>query len=169
MREARRVVGATSVLAVAAAMTAVGSTGCATSVMHARPDAATLAPKVTAVVALPPRLGFGHAMDQRRTARRMGDALIEATGGRAILADELPRLDPELLADGVRALGEDPTQTLTFSVTAGRAERVEPLALPGGGGTRSSGRPVRRYVDYTVRLDVRRSDSIDVIGSVETF
>lgn len=168
MREARRVGRAT--LAVAfAVMMAAGATGCATSVMHARPDAATLAPKVTAVVALPPRLGFGHAVDQRRAARRMGDALIEATGGHAILADELPRLDPELLADGVRALGEDPVQTLTFSVTAGRGERVEALALPGGGASRGAGRPVRRYVDYTVRLDVRRADSVDVIGSIETF
>jgi hypothetical protein len=168
MREGRRVVGATVALALAAALTGGGSAGCATSIMHARPDAATLAPKVTAVVALPPRLGFGHAVDQRRTARRMGDALIEATGGHAILADELPRLDPELLADGVRALGEDPTQTLTFSVTAGRGERVEALALPAGA-ARGVGRPVRRYVDYTVRLDVRRSDGAAVIGSVETF
>src|SRR5438552_7995995 len=108
MREARRVGRAPVTLAFTAALTAAGTMGCATSVMHARPDAATLAPKVTAVVALPPRLGFGHAVDQRRAARRMGDALIEATGGHAILADELPRLDPELLADGVRALGEDP-------------------------------------------------------------
>src|SRR3954469_16422670 len=117
MREARRVVGATSVLAVAAALMAGGATGCATSVMHARPDAATLAPKVTAVVALPPRLGFGHAVDQRRAARRMGDGLLEATGGHARLAGDLSGLEPELLADGVRALGEDPTQTLAFSVT----------------------------------------------------
>lgn len=171
MREARPVVGATAALVLAAAaLAAGGATGCATSVVHVRPDAAALAPKVTAVVALPPRLGFGHAVDQRRTARRMGDALIEATGGHAILAEELPRLDPELLADGVRTLGEDPTQTLTFSVTAGRGERVEALALPGGGGSGTPGRrPVRRYVDFTVRLDVRRSDSVDVIGSIETF
>jgi len=137
--------------------------GCGTSIVHSRPDAALIAPKVTAVVALSPKLGFGRAAEQRRAARRTGDALIEATGGHAILGEELGRTDPELIADEIRRLGEDPTQTLTFSVTAARGERIEAV-----GGVTSGPRPVRRYMDYVVRLDVRRSDQRDVIGSIET-
>lgn len=153
-------------IAVAAGASVLAATsGCGTTIVHARPDAAELAPKVTAVLALPPRLGFGFAADQRRVARRTGDALIEASGGHAILAEELSRLDPELLTDGIRRLGEDPSQTLTFSLTAARGERLESVAsIPGVAG---GARPVRRYMDYTVRLDVRRSDRPEVIGSIE--
>jgi hypothetical protein len=144
----------------AATFVAAGLSGCGTTIVHARADAAEFAPKVTAVMALPPRLGFGRAVDQRRAARRTGDALIEASGGHAILAEELPRLDPELLGDGIRSLGEDPSQTLTFSVTAARGERMESVAGIAGA--------VRRYMDYTVRLDVRRADRPEVLGSIET-
>ena len=150
-------------LVLAGAAAAGVLSGCGTSIVHSRPDAALIAPKVTAVVALNPKLGFGRAADQRRTARRTGDALIEATGGHAILAEELGRTDPELIADEIRRLGEDPTQTLTFSVTAARGERVEAVGGVGGGP-----RPVRRYMDYVIRLDVRRSDQQDVIGSIES-
>jgi len=149
---------------VAGAAAAGVLSGCGTSIVHSRPDAALIAPKVTAVVAMTPKLGFGRAAEQRRAARRTGDALIEATGGHAILAEELGRTDPELIADEIRRLGEDPTQTLTFSVTAARGERIEAVGGVTGGGPR----PVRRYMDYVVRLDVRRSDQRDVIGSIET-
>jgi hypothetical protein len=151
------------IMVLAGAAAAGVLSGCGTSIVHSRPDAALIAPKVAAVVALPPKLGFGRAVEQRRAARRTGDALIEATGGHAILAEELGRTDPELIADEIRRLGEDPTQTLTFSVTAARGERVEAVGGVGGGA-----RPVRRYMDYVVRLDVRRADQRDVIGSIET-
>ncbi|MEP6653461.1 MAG: hypothetical protein ABJA82_08895 [Myxococcales bacterium] len=136
--------------------------GCGGAIVHTRGDAATLIPNVTGVLAMPPRLSFGRLGDQRRTARRTGDTLIEATGGHAILSDELPSPDPELIADGLRSLGEDPQQTLTFSVIAARNERAEGSSV--GGVVR-----VHRYADYVVRLDVRRADSPDVLGSIETF
>src|SRR3569623_218287 len=148
---------------VAGAAAAGVLSGCGTSIVHSRPDAALIAPKVTAVVALSPKLGFGRAAEQRRAARRTGDALIEATGGHAILGEELGRTDPVLFADEIRRWGEDPTLSLTFSVTAARGERIEAV-----GGVTSGPRPVRRYMDYVVRLDVRRSDQRDVIGSIET-
>jgi len=161
MATRRRTWGGTLILAGAAAAGVLS--GCGTSIVHSRPDAAAIAPKVTAVVAMVPKLGFGRAVEQRRAARRTGDALIEMTGGHAILAEELGRTDPEVLADEIRRLGEDPTQTLTFSVIAARGERVEAV-----GGVGAGPRPVRRYMDYVVRLDVRRSDQRDVIGSIET-
>ena len=140
--------------------------GCGSAIVHTRGDADTLIANVAAVVSLPPRLGYGRAADQRRAARRMGDALIEATGGHAILSDELASADPELIADGLRALGEDPVRTLTFSVIAAHVERIEAAGVPSVG---SRIRPVHRLVDYTVRLDVRRADRPEILGSIETF
>lgn len=151
------------VVVLAGAAAAGALSGCGTSIVHSRPDAALIAPNVTSVVALPPKLGFGRAADQRRAARRTDDALIQMTGGHAILAEELGRIDPELLPDEIRGLGENPAETLTFSVTAARGERLEAVSGLGGGA-----RPVRRYMDYVVRLDVRRSDQPEVIGSIET-
>jgi hypothetical protein len=139
--------------------------GCTGAIVHTRVDAAQLLPNVATVVALPLRLGYGKAAEQRRASRRTGDTIIQATGGHAILADELSSTDPELLADAVRTFGEDPTRTLTFSVIAARAERVEAVSVPGAGGPR----PVHRFLDFTVRLDVRRADSRDILGSIETF
>ena len=140
--------------------------GCGGAIVHTRGDAASLIPQITAVVSLPPRLGFGKAENQRRVARRTGDTLIEATGGHAILAEELPSTDPLLIADGLRSLGEDPAHTLTFSVIAARAERIEAVSIPG---STSRTRPVHRFADYTVRLDVRLADRPDILGSIETF
>ena len=139
--------------------------GCTGAIVHTRGDAAQLLPNVASVVALPPRLGYGKAAEQRRVARRTADSVIQATGGHAILAEELTSVDPELLADSLRSFGEDPTRTLTFSVIAARAERIETVGVPVAGGLR----PVHRLADYTVRLDVRRADSRDILGTIETF
>jgi hypothetical protein len=150
------------------ALMVVGSTaasaGCTGAIVHTRADAHELVPNVTTVVSLPPRLGFGKAGDQRRATRRTSDTMIQETGGHAILAEELQSTDPELLADSVRSFGEDPAHTLTFSVIAARTERVEASGIPGGGV-----RPIHRFADFTVRLDVRRADRPEVIGSIETF
>jgi hypothetical protein len=147
--------------------TAASVAGCGEAIVHTRGDAGSLIAKVTAVVSLPPKLGFGRAAEQRRANRRTGDALIQLTGGHAILAEELAGGgDPELIADSVRALGEDPAHTLTFAVTGARTERAEAVAVPSSGGR---ARMVRRYSDYTVRLDVRRADGPDVLGSIETY
>lgn len=144
----------------------VTAAGCGGAIVHTRGDAASLVPDVAAVVSLPPRLGFGKAGDQRRVGRRLADKLIEATGGHAILADELRSIDPELIADSVRALDVDPAHTLTFTVIAARSDRIEAAAVPSVG---NHVRPVHRFSDFTVRLDVRRADRPDVLGSIETF
>jgi len=173
--KARRVPGAVGAFACLLAVA-----GCATGAGPARPAVAPPpatarkppppppAPTVATVVALPPVISFGKPAEHPRTERRLDDALIEATGGHAILADELPQPpDPAGLPAAVRALGEDPARTLTFSITASRSDRSEALEL---GGARRSGRAVRRYQDYTVRLEVRRCDGGPaVMGTFETF
>lgn len=141
---------------------ASSSVGCGGAIVHTRGDAPTLISDISAVLSMPPRLSFGRVGDQRRVARRSGDTLIQATGGHAILSEELPSADPELIADGLRSLGENPEKTLTFSVIAARTERVESAGM----GTVQA---VRRFADYVVRLDVRRADGPDVLGSIETF
>jgi len=140
----------------------VTTTGCGGAIVHTRGDAAGLIPNVTTVLALPPRLSFGRLGDQRRTARRTGDTMIQASGGHAILSEELPSTDPELIAEGLRGLGEDPEKVLTFSFIAARTVRAESTAM-------GTVRTVRHFADYVVRLDVRRADSPDVLGSIETF
>jgi hypothetical protein len=69
------------------------------------------------------------------------------------------------MVEGLRALGEEPQTTLTFSLSALRAERLENIGLMGSGAAQA----VRRYADYTVRLEVRRVDGPAVIGTVQTF
>jgi len=49
------------IIIVAGAAAAGVLSGCGTSIVHSRPDAALIAPKVTAVVAMTPKLGFGRA------------------------------------------------------------------------------------------------------------
>src|SRR5947208_2439875 len=89
---------------------AAATAACAGPVVHSRPDVDVLTSQVTAVIAMPPRLGYGRAADQRRAARRTGDTVISMTGGHAILAEELRGSDPEMIADSVRELGEDPAR-----------------------------------------------------------
>ena len=139
--------------------------GCGGPLVQARPDSAGLSEGIETVVMLPPRLGFGKLAEQRRAGRRVGDFLIEATGGHAILAEELPGTDPELVTAGIRAVGEDPRHTLVFSILAARENRAESNAIPGMRGTA----PVRRYSDFTVHLDVRGGETNEILGSVETY
>ena len=144
---------------------ASGIAGCSSALVEVRPGLGDLPQRTNAIVVLPPRLGFGQLAEQRRAGRYMGDFLIEATGGRAILAEELEGTDPELIARGLVALGEDPRLTVTFSIMAARGNRTELSDLPG----RGSDQTYRHYSDYTVRLDVRSAESSELIGSVETY
>ncbi|HEX2661043.1 MAG TPA: hypothetical protein VHU40_22340, partial [Polyangia bacterium] len=121
--------------------------------------------EITAIVVFPPLLGFGGPAERLRAARRTEDALVEATGGHAIFAEELEGRSPEVMVPGVRALGEDPQTTLTFSVSVVRSERLDSIGLAGS----ATAKVVRRYADFTVRLEVRRLSSSDVLGRVETF
>jgi hypothetical protein len=139
--------------------------GCGGALVETRPQVAVLRNEIEAVVVLPPRLGFGKLVEQRRAGRRVADFVIEATGGHAILADELPGADPELVTAGIRAMGEEPKRTVVFAMIAARENRAESNAIPGA----RRAAPIRRYADFTVRLDVRSGETNETIGSVETY
>lgn len=147
---------------VSAVCISAAAAGCGGAIVHTRGDASSLITQVSGVLSLPPRLSFGRLGDQRRVARRTGDSMIQATGGHAVLSDELPSIDPELISDGLRSIGENPEHILTFSVIAARTERAEGSSMGGAHG-------VRRFSDFIVRLDVRKADRPDVLGSIETF
>jgi hypothetical protein len=128
---------------------------------------------VTLIVGLPNDLAFGTPAEQRRAQRRTDDALLVLARGHALLPGELgaaSSIDGQAAAtdkqivDAVRAAGEDPEHTLTFSVLASRARRfiANSAPLPGF----ELGR--RLILDYTVRLEVRRAGHPDVIGTVDT-
>ena len=143
----------------------LGHAGCAVPIVHARPDLAAMTQQVNAVVLIPPRLGYGKLAEQRRVGRVAGDLTIQFTGGRAILAEELPGTDPEMIVAGVRGVGEDPSRTLVFSIIAARDERKETNGALSGSGLRRS----QIFVDFTVRLDVRSAQTNEILGTVETF
>lgn len=157
--------GLVRALACAAIVGIAASTGCGGAIVHVRSDIGDLPARIDTIVVLPARLGFGKLADQRRAGRYMGDFLIEATAGHAVLPEELPGTDPELIPAGLTALGEDPARAVTFSITAARSNRIEASDLPG----RGNGQAVRHYSDYTVRLDVRSAATSALVGSVETY
>ena len=68
-----------------ASLTACGPT------LEMRPEAETLAPTVSVVVSMPTSVDFGGPGDQRRLQRRVGDRLLELTGGKVVVAEERPR------------------------------------------------------------------------------
>lgn len=139
--------------------------GCASTAGAPPATPARRPAEITAIVIFPPLLGFGGPAERLRAARRTEDALIEATGGHAIFAEELEGRSPEAMVPGLRALGEDPQTTLTFSVSVVRSERLDSIGLAGT----ATAKVVRRYADFTVRLEVRRVPSAEVIGRIETF
>jgi hypothetical protein len=148
-------------------MVVLWSAGCGGAIVHGHPEtAAAAAASARGVVSLPVRLAFGRAADQRRATRRTGDATIRATGGRAFVAEEFTGHEPEQIAAALSSLGEDPAHILTFSILAAKSERLEAMGMPNASIKR---RPVYRFADYTVRLDVRHADNPQIIGSIETF
>jgi hypothetical protein len=139
------------------------ASGCASTV-EVGPIAQALAPSVTAVVALPTSVDWGGPSDQRRLQRRAGDRLLELTGGRAVIAEELVRGDDDTsLREALRALGEDPSSAVSFSLHVGFGKRLVNNANP-----ISSFQATRRLVvDFTARIEVRQVGSADLIGAVE--
>jgi hypothetical protein len=143
----------------------VWGAGCGGALVHVRSDLGDLPERIDTIVSLPPRLGFGKLADQRRSGRYADDLLIEASGGRTVLAEELRGIDPELIPADLTALGEDPARAVTFSITAARGNRAEASELPGFG----TGQALRHYADFLVRLDVRSALTGELLGSVETY
>jgi hypothetical protein len=128
------------------------------------PTARALAPAVTTVVALPTSVDWGGPGDQRRLQRRVGDRLLELTGGRAVIAEELVRGDDDAsVRDALRVLGEDAASAVSFSIRIGIGKRLVNNANP-----ISSFQATRRLVvEFSARLEVRHLGSSEVIGSVE--
>ena len=138
--------------------------GCSSSI-EVRPAAQALAPRIATVVGLPMSIGWGGATELQRLQRRTSDSLIAASGGRAVIAEELVTgEDDAQVAAACKALGEDPASALTFaiSVTYG-GRRVDGVsAIPGF----IVGKNL--VVDFHVHLEVRHVGAAEVIGTVET-
>jgi hypothetical protein len=146
-------------LIAAAAFTA----GCS-STIEVRPAARALAPRIATVVGLPISIGWGAGPELRRIQRRTSDALIAATGGRAVIAEELVTgEDDAQVVAALRALGEDPALALTFSISVGLTGRQVSGVAPISGFI--AGRSL--VVDYHARVEVRQLGVADMIGSVE--
>jgi hypothetical protein len=138
--------------------------GCA-STIDVQPAAEALAPRITTVVGLPLSIGWGGAPELRRIQRRTSDSLIAASGGRAVIAEELVTgEDDAQVAAALRALGEDPDSALTFAltVTFGGRQVSGVSAIPGF----IVGKNL--VVDYHARVEVRHVGAGEVIGTVET-
>jgi hypothetical protein len=155
-RAALQALGASALAAAVAA--------CSSSV-DLRPEAETLAPFVSTVVAMPTSIDWGGLPDQRRIQRRTGDSLLEMTGGRAVIAEELGGQDDSYLQEMLRTLGEDPAHALSFTITVGVGRRLLKGSAPLGGFQASR----RLVVDYVARIEVRHIGSPTVIGTVESI
>src|SRR3954466_15597637 len=79
---------------------------CATTV-DVRPAGEAFAPTIATIVELPPTIDWTGAGAQRRVQRLAGDSLLEVTGGRTVIADELPGASDAEVQAALRALGED--------------------------------------------------------------
>jgi len=156
-----RMAGRTRVAAVAALLVA----GCASTV-EVRPAAQALAPSVTVVVGLPLSIGWGGDVELRRIQRRASDSLIAATGGRAVIAEELiTGEDDAAVAAALRGLGEDPARALTFTTSVAMGGRMVNGIAPIPGFLVGK----RLVVDYHAAIEVRHLGSREVIGTVETI
>jgi hypothetical protein len=149
---------------VLAALAAAAPQVACTATVEVKPGAQALAPTVDTVVGLPISIGFGGDADLRRIQRRTSDTLIAASGGRAVIAEELTTGEDEAgVVAALRGLGEDPARAITLAMTVGLGGRLVQNAAPIGGFL--VGRRV--VVDFHAHIDVRRAGSKDVIGSVE--
>ncbi len=153
-----------SAFAFASALALFCAAGC-TSTVEVRPAAESLAPTVASVVGLPLSIGWGGAAEVRRIQRRASDSLIAASGGHAVIAEELlTGEDDQAVAAALKTLGEDPARALTFAINVGMGGRMENgvSAIPGF----IVGK--RLVVDYHAHVDVRQLGNKEIIGSVET-
>jgi hypothetical protein len=157
----RRVSVASRVLSLVVPLALLG--GC-TATVEMRPAAQGLAPNVDAVVGLPISIGWGGDTELRRIQRRTSDYLIAASGGRAVIAEELTMGEDEAaVTAALRGLGEDPARAITLALTVGQGGRLMPGVAPIPGFLVGN----RIVVDYHAQIEVRRAGSKEVLGSVE--
>ena len=151
-------------LAFAAAAVLALAAGCASTV-EVHPAAQSLAPTVVTVVGLPLSVGWGGDADLCRIQRRASDSLISASGGRAVIAEELVTgEDDAAVAGALKSLDEDPQHALTFALNVAMGGRMENGVSPIPGFIVGK----RLVVDYHAHIDVRQLGSREIIGSVET-
>jgi hypothetical protein len=147
-----------------AALGLLSAVGCGATV-DLRPGAAALAPTIVTIVGMPPAIDWPGAGAQRRVQRLAGDSLLEVTGGRAVIADELPGPSDRDVQVALLALREDAAHALTFSISVGMGRR-----LVAGANPIASFQPTKlAVVDYVARIEVRRVGASDVIGTVEAI
>jgi len=137
---------------------------CGTTV-DVRPSGAAFAPTIATVVELPPTIDWSTPGAQPRMQRLADDSLIEVTGGRAVIAAELPGPSDADVQAALRALGEDAGNALTFSLSVGVGRRLVQGANP-----IASFQATKRFiVDYIARVEVRHVGASDLLGSVEAI
>jgi hypothetical protein len=135
------------------------------STVELRPEAQALAPSVTTIVGLPTSLDWGVPVDQRRLQRRTSDELLELTGGRAVITEELTGDDDASVQETLRALGEDAANAVSFRVRVAVGKRLVNNANP----ISDFARTRRLVVDFKANVEVRRVGSAAVIGTVDTI
>ena len=143
---------------------ALAAAGCGATV-EVRPAATAFAPTITTIVDLPPALGWSGPGAEARVQRLADDSLLEVTGGRAVIAAELPGTSDGDVQAALRTLGEDAGNALTFSLSVGAGRRLVKGANP----IASFQATKRLVVDYVARIEVRHVGASEIIGSVEAM
>jgi hypothetical protein len=151
-------------LALVCAVAAVSALACGTTV-EVQPAGRAFAPTIATIVEMPPAIDWTGAGAQQRVQRLAADSLIEVTGGRVVIADELPGTSEADVQAALRALGEDAANALTFSISVGLGRRLVAGANP----IASFQRAKRLMTEYVVRVEVRHVGAPDVIGAVEAI
>jgi hypothetical protein len=154
---ARRPSVAPLALGVLASAAACGAT------VEVRPGAAAFAPTTVTIVEMPPAIDWSGPGAQPRVQRVADDSLLEVTGGRAVIAAELPGTADADVQAALRALGEDADNALTFSLEVGMGRRL----VRGVNPISSFAATKRLVIDYVARVEVRHVGAPDVLGSVE--
>jgi hypothetical protein len=131
--------------------------------VEVRPGMEAFAPTIVTVVEMPPTIDWTRPGAQQHIQRIAADSLLEVTGGRAVIADELPGTSEWDVQSTLRALGEDPANAVTFSISVGLGRRLVAGASPIAGFQVAR----RLVVDYVARVEVRHVGAPDVIGTVE--
>jgi hypothetical protein len=151
-------------LALVCAGAAVSALACGTTV-EVQPAGRAFAPTIATIVEMPPAIDWSGAGAQQRVQRLAADSLIEVTGGRVVIADELPGTSEADVQAALRALGEDAANALTFSISVGLGRRLVAGANP----IASFQRAKRLMTEYVVRVEVRHVGAPDVLGAVEAI
>jgi hypothetical protein len=152
------------VIRVGLGLAAASSIACGTTV-EVQPAGRAYAPTIGTIVEMPPAINWTGPGAQQRIQRLAADSLVEVTGGRAVIADELPGTSEADVQAALRALGEDAANALTFSISVGLGGHLVAGANP----ISTFQRPKRLMMDYVVRVEVRHVGAPDVIGAVESI